>query len=136
MRVSLRPSLVVLPAPARPEPEGMTDLDGTLIALSDPTRRGVIDLLRRKPRRAGELSAALEMSPAAMSRHLRVLRNYGLVEEDHAGPDARVRTYRLRQEPFRELRKWLDDVEVFWARELDAFRRHAERTRRAGKGRS
>jgi len=89
----------------------MTDLDGTLIALSDPTRRGVIDLLRRKPRRAGELSAALEMSPAAMSRHLRVLRTHGLVEEDHAGPDARVRIYRLRREPFRELRKWLDDVE-------------------------
>src|SRR2546421_13031431 len=105
MRGRRRPPLVVLPAPARPETEGMTDLDGTLIALSDPTRRGVIDLLRRKPRRAGELSAALEMSPAAMSRHLRVLRTHGLVEEDHAGPDARVRTYRLRQEPFRELAK-------------------------------
>ena len=114
----------------------MSPLDGTLIALSDPTRRGVIDLLRRKPRRAGELSAALEMSPAAMSRHLRVLRTHGLVEEDHAGPDARVRTYRLRQEPFRELRKWLEDVEIFWTRELDAFKQHAERTRGPGKIRS
>jgi DNA-binding transcriptional ArsR family regulator len=114
----------------------MSELDSTLIALSDPTRRGVIDLLRRKPRRAGELSAALEMSPAAMSRHLRVLRTHGLVEEDHTGPDARVRVYRLREEPFRELRKWLDDVEICWTRELDAFRRHAERTRSGGKMRS
>src|SRR2546421_11919561 len=106
MRGRRRPPLVVLPAPARSETESMTDLDGTLIALSDPTRRGVIDLLRRKPRRAGELSAALEMSPAAMSRHLRVLRTHGLVEEDHAGPDARVRIYRLRRGAVRGLGTW------------------------------
>ena len=49
----------------------MSDLDQTLAALADPTRRGVIDLLRRKPRRAGELADALAMSPPAMSRHLR-----------------------------------------------------------------
>lgn len=107
----------------------MSGLDGTLAALSDPTRRGVIELLRKRPRRAGELSAALGMSAPAMSRHLRLLRRHGLVEEQHSGPDARVRTYRLRQEPFRALRSWLEDVELFWARELDAFKRHAERMR-------
>ena len=107
----------------------MSGLDGTLAALSDPTRRGVIELLRKRPRRAGELSAALGMSAPAMSRHLRLLRGHGLVEEQHSGPDARVRTYRLRQEPFRALRSWLEDVELFWARELDAFKRHAERSR-------
>jgi DNA-binding transcriptional ArsR family regulator len=114
----------------------MSGLDGTLTALSDPTRRGVIELLRKRPRRAGELSAALGMSAPAMSRHLRLLRRHGLVEEQHTGPDARVRTYRLRQEPFRTLRSWLEDVELFWARELDAFKRHAERTRRPRRSRS
>jgi DNA-binding transcriptional ArsR family regulator len=107
----------------------VNDLDQTLTALSDPTRRGVIELLRKKPRRAGELAASLAMSGPAMSRHLRVLRRTGLVEEDHHGDDARVRLYRLRPEPFRALRRWLDEVETFWTRELHAFKDYAERTR-------
>ena len=110
----------------------MSDLDRTLSALSDPTRRGVIELLRRGPRRAGELADELHMSPPAMSRHLRVLRQHGLVEEEHTGEDARVRVYRLRHGPFRDLRLWLDDVEKFWTRELAAFAEHAERTRGRG----
>jgi DNA-binding transcriptional ArsR family regulator len=114
----------------------MADLDRILAALSDPTRRGVVELLRKRPRRAGELADALEMSPPAMSRHLRVLRQSGLVEEQHEGDDARVRTYRLRQAPFRDLRRWLDDVEKFWTRELESFAAHAERTRGPGAGRS
>ena len=113
----------------------MSDLDRTLSALSDPTRRGVIELLRKRPRRAGELAEALDMSAPAMSRHLRLLRTHGLVEEEHVGEDARVRVYRLRQEPFRALRRWLDDVEAFWTRELEAFARHAEQTRGRPKGR-
>ncbi len=107
------------------------DLDRTLAALADPTRRGVIDLLHRGPRRAGELAEAFAMSPAAMSRHLRVLRTTGLVEEEHQGEDAdaRVRVYRLKPQRFRALRRWLDEVESFWAGELDAFKEYAERTR-------
>jgi len=107
----------------------VNDLDRTLAALADPTRRGVVELLRKKPRRAGDLAAALAMSGPAMSRHLRVLRTTGLVEEDHQGDDARVRVYRLRQEPFGALRRWLDEVEAFWTRELQAFKDYAERTR-------
>jgi DNA-binding transcriptional ArsR family regulator len=107
----------------------MSDIDRTLAALSDPTRRRVIELLRKRPRRAGELGEALEMTPPAMSRHLRVLRRCGLVEEQHAGDDARVRVYRLRPEPFRALHRWLDDVESFWSRELEAFAKHVERPR-------
>lgn len=107
----------------------MSDLDHTLTALADPTRRGIVDLLRSSPRRAGELAESLEMSPPALSRHLRVLRKNGLVEEERRGDDARVRVYRLRQEPFSDLRRWLDDVEAFWSAKLDAFKRHAERTR-------
>jgi len=107
----------------------LSDLDQTFAALSDPTRRKVVDLLRRRPRPAGELARAFGLSPPAMSRHLRTLRQSGLVEEDHGGEDARVRVYRLRREPFGELRGWLEDVEAFWAAELDSFKTHAERTR-------
>jgi DNA-binding transcriptional ArsR family regulator len=106
-----------------------TDLDKTLSALADPTRRGVVDLLRRRPRRAGDLASALSMTPTAMSRHLRVLRKTGLVTEDELEEDARVRVYRLCAEPFSSLREWLDQVESSWAMELDAFRAHAEGTR-------
>jgi DNA-binding transcriptional ArsR family regulator len=107
----------------------VSDLDRTLAALADPTRRGVIDLLRRKPRRAGELAEAMEMTPPAMSRHLRVLRKSGLVEEESEGEDARVRIYRLRPEQFTALRRWIEEVESFWANELASFKEHAERTR-------
>jgi DNA-binding transcriptional ArsR family regulator len=105
------------------------EIDRTFAALADPTRRGVVDLLHRGPRRAGELAEAFAMSPAAMSRHLRVLRTTGLVEEAHQGDDARVRVYRLKPARFRELRSWLDEVQSFWAGELDAFKAYAERTR-------
>ena len=105
-------------------------LDQTLSALADPTRRGVIDLLRKRPRPAGELARAFHMTPPAMSRHLRVLRTRGLVEEDRDEHDARVRWYRLRREPFDDLRDWLEEVEAVWTEQLGAFKRHAERKRR------
>jgi DNA-binding transcriptional ArsR family regulator len=108
----------------------VNDLDGTLAALADPTRRQVVELLRERPRRAGELAAAAEMSGPAMSRHLRVLRTSGLVEEERAGHDARVRVYRLRPEPFVALHEWLDEVQAFWSEQLGAFKAHAERTRK------
>ena len=82
-------------------------LDRTLSALADPTRRGVIELLRERPRRAGELADAFRASAPAMSRHLRVLRMRGLVEEERVDDDARVRVYRLRREPFDALQVWL-----------------------------
>jgi DNA-binding transcriptional ArsR family regulator len=104
-------------------------LDATFEALADPARRGVVDLLRKKPRRAGELAEALGLSPPAMSRHLRVLRQRGLVEPEHDDADARAKVYRLRPEPFTQLRAWLESVERFWSLELSAFKEHAERTR-------
>ena len=101
-------------------------LDGTLSALSDPTRRAVIDLLRKKPRRAGELAAALEVSAPALSRHLRILRRNGLITDDEVEDDARVRLYRLRPEAFASLRDWLGEVEAFWGDQLGSFKAHAE----------
>jgi len=101
-------------------------LDRTFAALADPTRRGVVDLLRKRPRRAGELAAAFDMSAPAMSRHLRVLRKTGLVEEEELEDDARVRVYRLKRSPFSALRHWLDDVEELWGGQLASFKAHAE----------
>lgn len=109
------------------------DLGKTLLALADPTRRGVIELLRREPHRASDLAEALSMTRPAMSRHLRVLRKSGLVSENEAEQDARVRMYRLEREPFTELRHWLDEVEAFWGDQLQAFKAHAERAGRRRK---
>ncbi len=105
-------------------------VDRTLAALADPTRRRTIELLRARPRRAGELAEAQGLTAPAMSRHLRVLRTHGLVEEDRGGADtrdARIRMYRLRREPFADLHAWLAEVEAFWADQLGAFKAHAER---------
>lgn len=108
----------------------VNDLDATLAALADPTRRQVVDLLRDRPRRAGELAAAAAMSGPAMSRHLRVLRTSGLVEvaAQSGQRDARVRIYRLRPEPFSDLQQWVERVQAFWNDQLGAFKEHAERT--------
>lgn len=67
------------------------------------------------------------MSRPAMSRHLRVLRRSGLVSEEVQEHDARLRMYRLRPEPFSELRDWLDELAKFWDDQLQAFKAHAER---------
>jgi DNA-binding transcriptional ArsR family regulator len=104
-------------------------LDTTFAALADPTRRGVIDLLRKQPRRAGDLADQLGMSRPAMSRHLKVLRTTGLIEPASDEDDMRARVYRLRPEPFSLLRTWLDEVELFWSGQLASFKAHAERTR-------
>ena len=106
------------------------ELDRTLVALADPIRRGVIDLLRVGPRRASELADDLSVTRPAMSRHLRVLRRTGIVSESDPAHDARVRIYRLEPEPFARLRGWLDEVEAFWGDQLAAFKAHAERPRR------
>lgn len=107
----------------------MTQLDRTLSALADPTRRKIVDHLRQKPRRAGELATRIRVSPPALSRHLRVLRKNGLIEEQRGEEDARVRVYRLRQKPFRDLNGWLAEIEAIWTHQLSAFKEHAETTR-------
>lgn len=108
-------------------------VDATLAALADPTRRGVVDLLRRRPRAAGELAAALDVSAPALSRHLRVLRKRGLIEEERDESDFRLRIYRLRAEPFAELQDWLRQVEGFWGEQLGSFREHVERRKKGSR---
>jgi DNA-binding transcriptional ArsR family regulator len=102
-------------------------LDRTLAALADPARRRVVELLRERPRRAGELAAALSVSPSVMSRHLKVLRDSDLVEESNPVFDARVRIYSLRAGATSGLRSWLEAVERGWAEQLTALKVHVER---------
>jgi DNA-binding transcriptional ArsR family regulator len=101
-------------------------LDRTLAALADPERRRTIELLREGPRRAGDLAQAIGLPAPAMSRHLRVLRQSGLVEESHPEFDARVRIYSLRPEPMAELRGWLDETDSLWVEQLSSFKKHVE----------
>ena len=99
-------------------------IDRTLAALADPHRRRVVDLLRERPRPAGELAREVGLAPPAMSRHLRTLRHSGLVEESHPEFDARVRVYALRPEPMLELMRWLEETERMWSEQLAAFAGH------------
>lgn len=103
-------------------------LDRTLAALADPHRRQVVELLRERPHRAGELAQAARLSFPAMSRHLRTLRRSGLVAEDRDEFDSRVRIYRLRPEAMAELRTWLAETDALWARQLSAFKAHLQKT--------
>jgi DNA-binding transcriptional ArsR family regulator len=102
-------------------------LDRTLAALADPARRQVVEMLRERPRRAGDLAAALSMSPSVMSRHLRVLRESDLVEQSSPEFDTRLRIYSLRAGATAGLRSWLDAVERGWAEQLTALKAHVER---------
>jgi DNA-binding transcriptional ArsR family regulator len=107
------------------------ELDATFTALADPTRRAVLALLSRRPLRSGEIAQALATSRPTTSRHLRVLRRAGFVDEEVLDEDARGRRYTLRHEGFVELRQWLDALEAFWNEQLQAFKAHAEaRSRR------
>lgn len=107
--------------------EDASGVDAILTALADPHRRRVVDLLSRGPLPAGELARAVGLAPAAMSRHLRTLRQSGLVEESHPTFDARVRIYALRAEQMSELKRWLEEIERLWAEQLAAFKAHLEK---------
>ncbi|PLR22849.1 transcriptional regulator [Caulobacter zeae] len=101
-------------------------LDRTLAALAEPHRRRTVELLADGPRRAGDLAEALGLSPPAMSRHLRALREARLVEESHPPFDARVRVYALRPEPITELKAWAAAAEALWSDQLLALKAHVE----------
>lgn len=105
-------------------------VDQTLAALADPHRRRVVELLGQRPRRAGELAEALGLAPPAMSRHLRELKQSGLVEETHPEFDARVRIYALKDGAMADLKKWLADTERLWSDQLASFKAHVEKKRK------
>jgi DNA-binding transcriptional ArsR family regulator len=103
-----------------------TELTPVLTALADPTRRRVVQLLRERPHRAGELAAASGTSAPAMSRHLRVLLRAGVVADERPADDARARVFWLRPESTAPLRDWLDELQAASEEQLASFKRHVE----------
>ena len=107
-------------------PRLSASVDLLLTALADPDRRRAVELLGERPRRAGELARALDLSAPALSRHLRLMKACGLVEESHPAFDARVRIYALRAGAMDQLKDWLSQTEAQWVRQLSAFKAHIE----------
>jgi DNA-binding transcriptional ArsR family regulator len=106
---------------------GGANIDAVLAALADPQRRKVVDVLGGGARSAGELSRIVGVAAPAMSRHLRRLKECGLVGETHPTFDARVRIYELKTAPLGALRAWLETTERLWADQLTSFKAHLER---------
>jgi DNA-binding transcriptional ArsR family regulator len=96
----------------------------TFEVLAEPTRRRILDLLREGERSVGELVDRLTLSQPGVSKHLRVLRDAGLVE---VRVEAQRRWYGLRPEPLTEIDAWLEPYRRLWAQHLDALERHLER---------
>jgi DNA-binding transcriptional ArsR family regulator len=92
-------------------------------ALAEPHRRQILDLLRDSERHAGELVERLELSQPGVSKHLKVLREAGLVV---VRADGKRRLYALRPEPLAEVDQWLEPYRAFWSKRLDALERHLE----------
>jgi DNA-binding transcriptional ArsR family regulator len=99
-------------------------MDAMLHALADSSRRTMLEILRDHPATAGELSDALPIARPGVSRHLRVLREAGLVDVEQR---AQWRIYRLRPVPLAELDAWLSNYRDLWQQRLDAL--HTEITR-------
>lgn len=98
-----------------------------LEALADPTRRTIVELLAEQELSAGELATRFETSRPAVSRHLRVLREQGLVQ---ARLEGRRRVYSLDPEPLEELDEWLSRYRGFWTNRLDALGVELKRRRK------
>lgn len=95
----------------------------TFDALAEPARRRILDLLLERPRLVGELSEQLGLTQPGTSKHLRVLREAGLVR---VRPDAQRRWYELRPDPLAEIDSWLGPYRRLWADRLDALERHLD----------
>lgn len=96
-----------------------------LHVIADPTRRRILDAVRVRERSVGELVDVVGMHQPGVSRHLKVLRDAGLVMVRR---DAQRRFYRLRPEPLRALDQWLEPYRAQLAGRLDALERHLDRT--------
>ena len=105
----------------------------TWSALNDSHRRHVLELLRARPRDVGELTSALGLSQPGTSKHLRVLREAGLVRVRIEG---QRRVYELDPKPLAELDDWLAPYRRFWDRHLDALGAHLDETAAAARART
>src|SRR5262249_27368543 len=99
-------------------------------ALADPTRRRVVQLVGTRPHRAGELADATGMSAPALSRHLKILLDAGIVEDERVAHDARVRVFKLQPDSLVAVQAFLDQLQAEWRDQLRAFKKHVEAKRR------
>lgn len=99
--------------------QGMT----AYAALAEPSRRQILDLLRGGERSVNELVGGVGLSQPGVSKHLRVLREAGLVA---VRPEGKQRLYSLQAEPLSEVASWLEPYRAHWAAQLDALQRHLE----------
>lgn len=97
-----------------------------LRALGDPARLRGIELLSQEPRRAGELAHDVGVTAPAMSKHLRVLLEAGVVVDERRHEDARLRIFRLRGESVGAVQAWLDQIQAHWTEQLASFKAHVE----------
>ena len=97
--------------------------EATFQALADPTRRAVLDLLRRGSQPAGQIASAFPVSRPAISKHLRLLRRAHLVREHREG---RNRVYQLNPEPLRAVDSWIEQYRVFWTANLNSLKAFVE----------
>jgi DNA-binding transcriptional ArsR family regulator len=102
-------------------------MDAVLQALSDSSRRTVLEALGQGPATVGELAALLPIARPGVSRHLRVLREAGLVE---VRQEAQRRVYSLRPEPLTEVDEWLGRYRALWEQRLDALHTEVARGKR------
>lgn len=105
-------------------------MDAVLLALSDDHRRTMLEQLRRGPATVTELAEHLPIARPGVSRHLRVLREAGLVEVEH---DAQFRVYSIRSEPLEQLDEWLGGYRALWEQRMDALHTEIARGRSAQK---
>lgn len=103
-----------------------TDVGRIFGALADPTRRQVVQLLSAGPRRAGDIAESVGMSGPAMSRHLRVLLEAGIVADERAPGDARVRMFCLSPASMAAVQAWLDQLQAHWNVQLRSFKNYVE----------
>jgi DNA-binding transcriptional ArsR family regulator len=101
----------------------VTQVTAVYDAIADPTRRAILDTLRRGERSAGEIAELFPVSRPAVSRHLRVLRTAGLLNERR---EAQSRIYSLNAKPLREIDQWLVHYRVFWGARLHELKAYVE----------
>jgi DNA-binding transcriptional ArsR family regulator len=106
-------------------------VESSFAIIAEPNRRAILSLLASSERSVGEMERRLRMPQTSVSKHLRVLRDAGLVE---ARVEAQQRVYRIRPEPLMEIDAWLAPFRRLWTAHVDALERHLDRMGQAAQG--
>jgi DNA-binding transcriptional ArsR family regulator len=105
-------------------------MNGTLNALAEPNRLRIVEMLKKGPAPVNEIAVQLRLSQPLVSKHLRVLREAGIVR---VRPEAQQRRYELRREPFEQLESWVGTFRCLWEGRLDSLDEHVQQMKRSQK---